>query len=332
MVEQGIVLGHVIPERGIEVDKAKVEEVENLPPPTNIKSLRSFLGQAGFYRRFIEDFSKITKPLTNLLQKDVPFDFNEKCLAAFQTLKRALITAPIIQPPNWSQSFEIMCDASDYAIRAVFGQRKEEKVHAIYYASKTFNGAQLNDATTEKEFLAVVFAFEKFRSYIVNAKVIVYTDHAAIKYLLSKKDVKPRLIRWIVLLQEFNVEIRDKKGSENVVVDHLSRMNCEDVKEPIKDKMRDDHLYRVLDKDTWMINIIRAKRKMPLDHLDKNAQRRVMAESQEYYWDAPYLFRLGADRVLRSVTRESKEDTMDILGLKQRYGLVGSIGHRCIKI
>jgi hypothetical protein len=332
MVEQGIVLGHVIPERGIEVDKAKVEEVENLPPPTNIKSLSSFLGQAGFYRRFIEDFSKITKPLTNLLQKDVPFDFNEKCLAAFQTLKRALITAPIIQPPNWSQSFEIMCDASDYAIRAVFGQRKEEKVHAIYYASKTFNGAQLNDATTEKEFLAVVFAFEKFRSYIVNAKVIVYTDHAAIKYLLSKKDVKPRLIRWIVLLQEFNVEIRDKKGSENVVVDHLSRMNCEDVKEPIKDKMRDDHLYRVLDKDTWMINIIRAKRKMPLDHLDKNAQRRVMAESQEYYWDAPYLFRLGADRVLRSVTRESKEDTMDILGLKQRYGLVGSIGHRCIKI
>jgi hypothetical protein len=225
-----------------------------------------------------------------------------------------------------------MCDASDYAIRAVFGQRKEEKVHAIYYASKTFNGAQLNDATTEKEFLAVVFAFEKFRSYIVNAKVIVYTDHAAIKYLLSKKDVKPRLIRWIVLLQEFNVEIQDKKGSENVVVDHLSRMNCEDVKEPIKDKMRDDHLYRVLDKDTWMINIIRAKRKMPLDHLDKNAQRRVMAESQEYYWDAPYLFRLGADRVLRSVTRESKEDTMDILGLKQRYGLVGSIGHRCIKI
>jgi hypothetical protein len=118
----------------------------------------------------------------------------------------------------------------------------------------------------EKELLAVVFAFEKFRSYIVNSKVIVYTNHAAIKYLLAKKEAKPR---WILLLQEFDVEIRDKKGVENVA-DHLSRMNRgQDDKEPIEDKMRDDHLYRVLDKDTWMIDIIRAIRKMPLDHLDK---------------------------------------------------------------
>ena len=121
------------------------------------------------------------------------------------------------------------------------------------------------------EFLAVVFAFENFRSYIVNSKVIVYTDHAAIKYLLSKKDAKPRLIRWILLLQEFDVEIRDKKGVKNVVADHLSRMNHEDDKEPIEDKMRDDHLYHILDKDTWMINIIGAIRKIPLDHLDRNA-------------------------------------------------------------
>jgi hypothetical protein len=165
-----------------------------------------------------------------------------------------------------------MCDASDYAVGAVLGQRKEGQVHAVYYASKTLNGEQLNYATTEKELLAVVFAFEKFRSYIVNSKVIVYTDHAAIKYLLAKKDAKPCLIRWILLLQEFDVETRDKKGVENVVADHLSRMNRGlDDKEPIEDKMRDDYLYRVLDKDTWMIDIIRAIRKMPLDHLDKNS-------------------------------------------------------------
>jgi hypothetical protein len=100
MVKQGIVLGHVISKRGIEVDKAKVEEVEKLPPPTDIKSLRSFLGHVGFYRRFIKDFSKIKKPLTNLLRKDVSFDFDEKCLVAFRTIKRALITMPIIQPPD----------------------------------------------------------------------------------------------------------------------------------------------------------------------------------------------------------------------------------------
>jgi hypothetical protein len=236
MVKQGIVLGHVISERGIEVDKAKVEMVEQLPPPTDVQSLRSFLGHVGFYRRFIKDFSKITKPLTHLLQKDVAFDFDEKCLAAFRTLKSALVSAPIIQPPDWSQPFEIMCDTSDYAVCAVLGQRKDGRVHAIYYSSKTLNEAQLNYATTEKELLAVVFAFEKFRSYIVNSKVIVYTDHAAIKYLLAKKDAKPRLIRWIVLLQEFDVEICDKKGVENVVADHLSRMNRgQGYKEPIEE-------------------------------------------------------------------------------------------------
>jgi hypothetical protein len=191
MVKQGIVLGHVISESGIEVDKAKVETIEELPPLTDVKSLRRFLGHAGFYRRFIKDFSKITKPLTHLLPKDVAFDFDEKCLAAFRTLKSALVSASIIQPLDWSQAFEIMCDASDYAVGAVLGQKKEGRVHAVYYASKTLNEAQLNYATTEKEVLVVVFAFEKFGSYIMNSKVTIYTDHAAIKYLLARKDAIP---------------------------------------------------------------------------------------------------------------------------------------------
>ena len=141
-------------------------------------------------------------------------------MIAFTTLKNALISAPIIQPPNWTLPFEIMCDASDYAVGAVLGQTRDKKHHAISYASKTLTGAQLNYTTTEKELLAVVFAFDKFRSYLTGAKVIVYTDHAALKFLLSKKDAKPRLIRWILLLQEFDLEIRDKKGVENSVADH----------------------------------------------------------------------------------------------------------------
>jgi hypothetical protein len=136
----------------------------------------------------------------NLLAKDVPFEFTDNCLNSFHTLKKALISAPIIQPPDWSLPFEIMCDASDYVVGAVLGQTKNKKHHAIAYASKTLAGAQLNYTTTEKELLAVVFAIDRFRSYLVEVKVIVYTDHAALKYLLTKKDAKPRLIRWVLLL------------------------------------------------------------------------------------------------------------------------------------
>ncbi|KAM6558514.1 hypothetical protein CsatA_027753 [Cannabis sativa] len=155
MVTEGIVLGHKISKAGIEVDKAKVSTIENLPPPVSVKGVRSFLGHAGFYRRFIKDFSKISKPLSSLLVNGVPFEFGEDCLKAFKILKEKLITAPIVTSPNWELPFELMCDASDYAIGAVLGQRVDRVFHTIYYASRTLNDAQLNYATTEKEMLAI---------------------------------------------------------------------------------------------------------------------------------------------------------------------------------
>ena len=187
MVQQGIVLGHVISNRVIEVDKAKIDVIERLPPPTSVKGVRSFLGHAGFYRRFIKNFSQIARPLTELLAKDTPFVFSDACVEAFNKLKQVLISATIIQPPDWNLPFEIMCDASDFAVGAVLGQRKDGKLHAIYYASKTLEAAQLNYATTEKELLAVVFVVEKFRSYLLGSRVIVHTDHAALRYLMTKR-------------------------------------------------------------------------------------------------------------------------------------------------
>ena len=118
MVIEGVVLGHRVSGRGIEVDRAKIEAIEKLPYPRDIKGIRSFLGHACFYRSFMKDFSRISKPLTNLLQKDVPFSFDDGCVESFNVLKNALISAPIIQPPNWNLPFEIMCDASDFAVGA----------------------------------------------------------------------------------------------------------------------------------------------------------------------------------------------------------------------
>ncbi|KAL1193552.1 putative mitochondrial protein [Cardamine amara subsp. amara] len=135
MVRDGIVLGHKISEAGIEVDKAKIEVMINLQPPYNVKALRSFLGHAGYYRRFIKDFSKTARPLTALLCKDVTFEFGSDCLDAFQKIKSALVSAPIMQPPDWDLPFEVMCDASHFAVGAVLGQRKDKKLHVIYYAS-----------------------------------------------------------------------------------------------------------------------------------------------------------------------------------------------------
>ncbi|KAK1618063.1 hypothetical protein QYE76_023580 [Lolium multiflorum] len=224
MVNEGIVLGHKISEKGIEVDRAKVEAIEKMPYPRDVKGIRSVLGHAGFYRRFIKDFSKISKPLTNLLQKDVPFVFDDDCKEAFETLKKALTTAPVVEPPDWNLPFEIMCDASDFAVGAVLGQRVDKKLNVIHYASKTLDAAQRNYATTEKELLAVVFACDKFRPYIVDSKVTIHTDHAAIRYLMTKKDAKPRLIRWVLLLQEFDLHIIDRKGADNPVADNLSRL------------------------------------------------------------------------------------------------------------
>nr|GEZ37890.1 reverse transcriptase [Tanacetum cinerariifolium] len=182
----------------------------------------SFLGHAGFYRRFIQDFSKISRPMTHLLEKNTLFVFSEDCIQAFQTFKKKLTEAPILIASNWDLPFELMCDASDFAIGAVLGKRHEKHFKPIYYASKTMNDVETNYTTTEKEMLAVVYAFENFRSYMIMNKSIVLTDHSALKYLFSKKDAKVKLLRWVLLLQEFDFKVLDTKGAENLAADHLS--------------------------------------------------------------------------------------------------------------
>ncbi|RVW97555.1 Retrovirus-related Pol polyprotein from transposon 17.6 [Vitis vinifera] len=305
----GIVLGHIISEKGIEVDKAKVELIVKLPSPTTVKGVRQFLGHAGFYRRFIKGFSSLSKPLCELLAKDAKFIWDERCQNSFDQLKKFLTTTPIVRAPNWQLPFELMCDASDFAIGAVLGQREDGKPYVIYYASKTLNEAQRNYTTTEKELLAVVFALDKFRAYLVGSFIIVFTDHSALKYLLTKQDAKARLIRWILLLQEFDLQIKDKKGVENVVADHLSRLviahNSHPL--PINDDFPEESLMFLV-KTPWYAHIANylVTGEIPSEW---NAQDRkhFFAKIHAYYWEEPFLFKYCADQIIRKCVPEDEQ-------------------------
>jgi len=224
MVEQGIVLGLIISSKGIEVDPAKISIISQLPYPSSVREVRSFLCHAGFYRYFNQDFSKKALPLSNLLQKDVDFIFDEGCKKAFDCLKKALATTPIIQAPDWIAPFELMCNASNYGLGVVLAQWIDKHPRVIYYASRTLDVPQTNYTTTEKELLAVVFAFEKLRSYLFGSPIVVFIDHATLNYLLKKAESKPRLIRWMLWLQEIDLEIRDRSGTQNLVANHLSKI------------------------------------------------------------------------------------------------------------
>ncbi|XP_048611670.1 uncharacterized protein LOC125585969 [Brassica napus] len=314
-----------VSEKGIEVDKAKIDVMVGLAPPRTVKDIRSFLGHAGFYRRFIKDFSKIARPLTKLLCKEIIFNFDEECLEAFKKLKEELTSAPIVQPPDWSLPFEIMCDASDYAVGAVLGQKKDKKTHVIYYASRTLDDAQMKYATTEKELLAIVYAFEKFRSYLVGSKVIVYTDHAALRHLLAKKDAKPRLLRWILILQEFDLEIKDKPGVENGVADHLSRLRVE-CGIPIDEGLPEEQIMAIEAMVTacetgrkieemkaidetgpWYADLVNylACGREPLN-LTGYARKKFFKDVKRYYWDEPYLYTLCKDQIYRRVVAQEE--------------------------
>jgi len=242
MLQEGVVLGHTVSNRGNKVDKAKVAVIEKLPPPISVMGVKSFFRHVGFYRRFIKDFLKIAKPLTQLLVTDAPFGFNKEWLSGFHKWKEALISTPIMQVLDWGLPFQTLCNASNHAVGAVLGQQKDNKPYVIYY---------------------VVYAFEKFRPYLINSKVIIFTDHAALKHLLKKSDSKPSLIHWVFFLQEFDLEIRDKADNENVVVDHSSHLDPKDTptKElPIDNSFSDDQLLAISHQTTpWYANLVNFK-------------------------------------------------------------------------
>ncbi|GJT19877.1 reverse transcriptase domain-containing protein [Tanacetum coccineum] len=258
--------------------------------------------------------------MTHLLEKDTPFIFSKECIESFNILKKKLTEAPILVAPNWDLPFEIMCDASDYAVSAVLGKRKTKHFQPIHYASKTMTDAQSYYTTTEKELLAVVYAFEKFWPYLVLSKTIVYTDHSALKDLLAKQDAKPRFLWWIILLQEFDVIIRDKKGAENLAADHLSRLE-----NPHQDVLENKEITKTFPLETLGMVTFRGNYSTPwfadivnyhagnfiVKGMSSQQKKKFFKDVKHYFWDDPYLFRIGADHVIRR--RVYGQEAVDIL-------------------
>ena len=201
-----------------------------------------------------------------------------------------------------------MCDASDFAVGVALGQRIKKKPTALCYTSKTLADTQLKYTTTKKELLAVVFALEKFRPYILGSKIIVYMDHATLKYLLSKKEAKSRLIRWVLPLQEFDLEIKDKKGSENSVADHLSRLHTTSSSE-ICNAFPDEQLLAFVTKVPWFAHIVNylVTKSVP-DYWNTHQKKKFANDVRHYFWEEPQLFHVGADQIIRRWVPEEEHE------------------------
>ncbi|GKD78820.1 reverse transcriptase domain-containing protein, partial [Tanacetum coccineum] len=262
----------------IEVDRAKVDVIAKLPHPTSVKGIRRFLGHVGFYRQFIQDFSKIARPMTHLLEKETPGIFSKECVEAFNLLKKKLTEVPILDAPDWNLPFEIICDASDYAVGAILGQRKTKHFQPKHYA--------------------------------ILSKTIVYTDHSALKYLLAKQDARP--------LTEFASGgfsyskiwmfiIHDKKGAENLVADHLSRLENPHQGDLEKKEINETFPLETLrisfhgnSSTLWFADIANYHAgNFVVKWMSSQQKKKFFKDVRHYFWDDPYLFRIGVHQVIR---------------------------------
>lgn len=301
-------LGHTIDANGISPNRAKVEAIDKMQPPKDINGLRRFLGMVSYYRRFIKNFAHIAEPLHKLLQKGSLYKWNERCQVAFDTLKEKLTSAPVLKYPNFSKPFTIHTDASNFAIGAVLTQKDEKGLeHPVVYASRTLNKAERNYATIDRECLAVVWALQQFRHFVLGSKDLeVVTDHEPLtNFVKTYETEEGRRARWIIRLQEYNPKIIYRPGKQNANADALSRINSENyicslIRETEKDTSA---IIEAQLADTKLKDIITYLRD---GELTENPMRNktIVAEAEMYQLIDGVLYRTAPSRYMRKTGRE----------------------------
>ena len=329
-VTEGTLLGHVVSIKGVQVDIDKVTAILCLAAPCCVREVRGFLGAVGYYRRFIEAYAKIAIPLTELLKKDVEYDWTADRQAAFEELKRRLAVAPILAPPNWEIEFHVTLDASGFCVSAIlwqYGEKKSER--PIHFASRQMSEAEKKYTTTEREALAVVYACKKFRHYLLGYKVIFHTDHNSLKHLVNKADLSGRVARWILLLQEFDYEVQFKPGKSNANADYLSRMRGESASADLDDEFPDEFPETRVTPGVEEIPVLQVSPDQPSTYADikeflisgtvpeglnREEKSIFVHKAGPYTLVKNVLFKLGADdSIRRCVEEDEKQVIMEAL-------------------
>ena len=313
VVPYGKLLGHIVSADGIGVDPDKITLIENFPRPQTVRGVRSFYGLANYYRRAIASFAEIASPLSKLLRKlDVGVSpiWDKHCEEAFLTLKKKLLSAPVLVPPNWADPFHVYVDASLIALGCVLSQKDSRNIdHPIYFASRQLIAAEKNYTTSEREALGMIFAVQKFRHYLLGYPFTFYVDHDALKYLINKPDLSGRLARWVLLLQEFNFTVVVRPGKSHGNADHLSRL---EPMGPVNTVPLDDNLS---DADLFEVDVLFPEYMEILTYLETNQMpagysplqiQTLIRRSAPYSLIGGVLYKLGKDVVLRCCVNPSE--------------------------
>jgi hypothetical protein len=243
--------------KGLLVDPSKISIIVDLPPPTSVRKLHTALGNTGYYMKFIKGYAQITSPMEKLLNKDSKFQWTEECQQSFETLKLKMVTSPILVFLDWSKEFNVYVDASSISLGAFLAHSSAGDIdHPIAFSSRKLCTTEMNYTTNEREGLAMVYALQKFRHYLLGGHFKMFTDHSSLKYLVNKPVLGGRICKWLLVFQKYDFEIVVKPGRMNKGSDHLSRLEHGEEPTSMDDTLPDAQLLATKKVDDHFVEIV----------------------------------------------------------------------------